>query len=153
MFMTQTPATTAPATTELDTAQQLVRLENINESLNRRLKLALDPAIQRRNVIADLLEEAFEQTMPSQYDVDAAFDRLVTLVQHDDDEAWLLEQDYTFTYTARVTVKGTVKASSEKHALEKVRENEFAFTIEDAGSLDDSWIDTTKEHGLFVELK
>ena len=150
-------ATVAPETatvalmSEADKDQQLARLQNINASLERRLKAALDNTDKRREVMGDLIEEALEQKMPDGFDVEAAFDRLVTLISCDDDEAWLLEEDYTVTYKVTLTVKGTVRAGSEEAAKEKLRDGAPTFEISDEDALSGAYIDTVTEANLWAE--
>lgn len=117
--------------------EELAQANRDLQSLRRRVVTLDSREYQRKQVIADLYKQSKGETMPDHTDIDAAFDRIVELMEDDEDDVWSAERDYEITITYSVTVKGTVRAATEDDALEAAREDLPSLKLADDGCLDD----------------
>lgn len=126
--------------------QQINQLQTLNKQLTWQLDQERRFERQKNFVVRRIFKAAKEEDLPTGYDTDAMYDRIVELVADDDDDVWATEQEYEVTITYTVKVKGTVSAKSEEDARELVEDSYPDLDISNEGGLSNPYIyDSTVE--------
>lgn len=126
---------------EIETLKnQLVALQQDNKQLTWKLDQAQRFDRQKNLVVRKIYQEAKGEELPTGYDTDEMYDRIVELVESDEADTWTVEQDFDVSISFTVTVRGTITAKTEDEAREKLEADLPELELSCENALDGAYI-------------